>query len=267
MTQDERRIVPTAPPVAVALITEPVEGEDVPPFPETYDLTERRMSYEAFLKWADEDTLAEWVDGKVIIHTPASGIHQDLTLFLGALLDTYVRTHRLGIIRLAPFQMRLARSGREPDLIFVAQEHLERLKETHLDGPADMVVEIVSPESRHRDRVEKFYEYQANGVREYWVIDPHKERAEFYRLDERGRYEEVFTGREGKFRSEVVEGFWLLAEWLWRRPLPSLEKIGWLIEGYDTASRRLIETVGDEEVLRSLLRLRGRERVLQLLGE
>ena len=40
-----------------------------------------KMTYEEFLAWADEDTLAEWVDGEVVMTSPASNRHQDLTAF------------------------------------------------------------------------------------------------------------------------------------------------------------------------------------------
>jgi len=178
-----------------------------------------RMSYEEFLQWADEDLLAEWVDGEVIMMSPASNQHQDLVRFLTAVLSIYVETQGLGAIRPAPFQMRLAKSGREPDLLFVANEHLDRLKETYLDGPADLAVEIVSPESAGRDRGDKFYEYAQGGVPEYWLIDPQAEWAEFHQLD-RDRYNLVFSGREGEFHSQVLPGFWLRVEWLWQDPLP-----------------------------------------------
>jgi len=110
--------------------------------------------------------------------------------------------------------------GREPDILFVAQEHLDRLKETYLDGPADLVVEITSPESIVQDRGEKFYEYEAGGVGEYWLIDPQRRRAEFYRLGEEGWYQLIPVDEGGVYRSEVVSGFWLRPSWLWEEPLP-----------------------------------------------
>ena len=133
---------------------------------------EEKLTYEEFLAWADEDTLAEWVDGDVIMVSPASDRHQDLVRFLTALLSIYVKAKDLGVIRPAPFQMKLA-NGREPDVLFIASEHVDRLQETYLDGPADLVIEILLPESAARDRGEKFYEYEAEGVPEYWLIDPH----------------------------------------------------------------------------------------------
>jgi Uma2 family endonuclease len=178
----------------------------------------RRMTYEEFLAWADEDTCAEWVNGEVIMHSPASYRHQDILRYLTAVLSAFVESHDLGIILPAPFQMRLAYSGREPDLLFLANEHLERRKGTYLDGPADLVIEIMSVESAGRDRGEKFYEYEEAGVPEYWLIDPLREEAEFYRLDDRGRYRLAGPDAEGVYRSRMLPGFWLRVAWLWQPP-------------------------------------------------
>jgi Uma2 family endonuclease len=178
-----------------------------------------RMSYEEFLEWCGEDTWAEWVDGEVIVLSPASDRHQDLVRFLTAVLSVFIETRELGIVRPAPFQMKLEQ-GREPDVLFVAHEHLDRLKENYLDGPADLVIEIASPDSVERDRGAKFVGYEAGRVREYWLIDPLRERAEFYQLDEEGFYRPVSPDVEGVYRSQVVSGFWLKVEWLWQEPLP-----------------------------------------------
>lgn len=200
----------------------------------------RKMTYEEFLAWADEDTLAEWVDGEVVMTSPAGYRHQDISNFLVSVLRSFVEVHQLGKVLGAPFQMKLAHSGREPDLLFVANEHLERLKETYLDGPADLVVEIVSPESIGRDRGKKFYEYEQAGISEYWLIDPLREQAEFYQLDTQGRYHLGWPDTEGVYCSRVVSSFWLRVDWLWQEPLPPVEEI--LLEvGGEAYARRWIE--------------------------
>ena len=89
------------------------------------------------------------------------------------------------------------------------------LREVYLDGPADLVVEVVSPSSGPRDRGDKFYEYEAGGVPEYWLVDP----ARVYRLKER-RYQSVRSDDEGLVYSEAMPGFWLKEAWLWQDPLP-----------------------------------------------
>ena len=95
------------------------------------------------------------------------------------------------------------------------------LKKTHLDGPADLVVEIISEESRLRDRGGKFAEYEIGGVKEYWILDPDLKRADFFLLKE-GRYERRVEDEQGIYHSELIPGFWIKVEWLWNPP-PVLE--------------------------------------------
>ena len=116
----------------------------------------------------------------------------------------------------------LSLPGRAPDIFFVATAHLDRLKKTFLEGPADLVVEIISPESRARDRGEKFFEYEAGGVPEYWLLDPLRQQAEFYQLNENGIYRTVPPDQEGRYDSAVLPGLWLQVGWLWQTPLPPL---------------------------------------------
>jgi Uma2 family endonuclease len=183
-----------------------------------------KVTFEEFLAWCDEDTWAEWVDGEVRMVSPASDRHQDLRDFLGFLFRAFAEVRQLGTVRTAPFLMRLPSvpSGREPDILFVGRAHQARLRPTYLDGPADLVVEIVSPESRLRDRGEKFAEYELGGVGEYWLLDPEPRRADFFRLDAEGRYERVPPDTAGVYRSEALPGFWLRADWCWQEPLPQV---------------------------------------------
>lgn len=183
-----------------------------------------RVPFEEFLASLQEGSWAEWVDGEVVPLAPASARHQRIALFLASVLSEYVRARDLGEVFQAPFVVRLPeplRRAREPDLVFVRKDRLSLLKDTYLDGTPDLAVEITSPESLSRDRGEKFVEYEAAGIPEYWLIDPDRTQSEFYQLQPDGRYRSVPAGPEGIYRSSVVSGFWLRVEWLWRDPLPS----------------------------------------------
>jgi len=184
-------------------------------------LPKGRLTFDEFLAWADEETWAEWLDGEVVMVSPASDRHQDLRDFVAFPLRAFVEARGLGVVRTAPFLMRLPEvaRGREPDILFISQARRGRLRATYLDGGADLVVEILSAESRLRDRGEKFAEYEAEGVHEYWLLDPENRRADFYRLDAEGRYQRIPPGPDGIYRSEVVPGFWLKVDWLWQEPL------------------------------------------------
>ncbi len=182
----------------------------------------KRMTFDQFLQWLDEDTHAEWVSGEVVMMSPVSGEHQDVGGFLIELFRAFVRWKSAGSVYYEPFQMRLPHSSRAPDILFVSSANQHRLQPTYLDGPADLIVEIISPESRARDRGEKFYEYESAGVREYWLIDPERKQAEFYQLRDDGVYRAVLIGSEGVYRSKVLDGLWLMVEWLWQQPKPTM---------------------------------------------
>lgn len=182
------------------------------------------MTWEEYLAWDFEDCQAEWVDGEVILMAPVRVDHQFILGFLYRLICDSVERRNLGAVLTAPILMRLPSrpSGREPDLLFVAEAHRDRIKPTLIDGPADLVIEVVSPESDRRDRSDKFSEYEAAGIPEYWLIDPLRTEAYFYVLGEDGRYHLTVIPPDGIFRSRVLEGFRLRVGWLWRVPLPTL---------------------------------------------
>lgn len=184
------------------------------------------VSYDEFLDWADEDTRAEWVDGDIVFMSPISDPHQDIVEFFLTLLRHLVEHQGEGWVRSSTFQMKLdvIPSGREPDVVYLREEHRDRMTGTYIDGPADMAVEVVSPESGPRDRGEKFYEYEAAGVPEYWLVDPEREELHLYRLRD-DRYRTVFEGHEGRVESAVAGDFWIEADWLWQDELPPILEV------------------------------------------
>ncbi|MBI4664063.1 MAG: Uma2 family endonuclease [Verrucomicrobia bacterium] len=192
-----------------------------------HSVAPEELTFDEFLEWADEDTHAEWVNGKVVFMSPVSREHARVKKFLVKLLDYFVELHALGEIYDEPFQMKTGTNlpGRSPDIIFVAHENLGRLKDNYLDGPADLAVEVISPESRGRDRGEKFYEYEEGGVKEYWLIDPPRMQAEFHQLGPDRYFHLMALEPDGRFRSAVVPGFSMKVGWLWQRPLPTLPQV------------------------------------------
>jgi len=188
--------------------------------PETKHMTEQE-----FELWCDEDTRAEYVDGMVVLHSPASQSRERINVFLITLLQLYVDHHRLGTVFGSNFQLRL-RPGlrRIPDLAFVSKDRRDIVQETHIEGAPDLVMEVASPDSLVRDWREKYFEYEKAGIREYWIIDPQAKRIDLYHLTEQGGYE-VVVPEEGVLYSQVIPGFWLRPEWLWQEPLPNVLEI------------------------------------------
>lgn len=183
----------------------------------------RRMSEDEFVAWCDENTRAEWVDGDVLVMAPNNLDHIESSDFLLELMRSFVRQKKLGRCFSAGLHIRLKSPPRrrEPDLMFIETKNLEIVKKTHVDGSPDLVVEIVSPESESRDWREKFFEYEAAGVREYWIVDPASQRVEIYALDRKAKYQ-MQPEKDGKIASKVLKGFYLRPAWLWQKPEPDV---------------------------------------------
>lgn len=168
------------------------------------------------------EDFCEWVQGNVIKMSPVHERHDKLSRYGIRLLETFFEFKPIGQIRVAPFVMRCGDDlpRREPDIQIVLAAHEERLKPTFTDGPADIVIEIVSPGSIETDRGDKFSEYERCGVSEYWIFDPIHRETMFYRLNEDGIYARYDPDANGNYRTSLLPGFTLHVPTLWLDPLP-----------------------------------------------
>jgi Uma2 family endonuclease len=169
----------------------------------------------------------EWVKGFVIKMSPVALKHAAIDDYLGDLLKAYFALNPIGQVIGAPFVMRVdsTDSRREPDLQVILTSNPGELTETYMHGPADICIEIVSTESVARDYGEKFEEYEAGGVREYWILDPIRTQTLFYRLDENGVYRQVLPDAEGNYRTPLLPGLVLHVPTLWDDALPDIVAI------------------------------------------
>jgi Uma2 family endonuclease len=185
-------------------------------------LSGRKLTYEEFLAWDGENQHLEWLDGEIVQMAPVGDAHQDLHGFLSGVIRALVVRRKLGIVRNDPFQMKTGPDlpGRAPDILFVSKDRVSLVKPLYVDGPADLVIEITSPGSRTIDRRDKLGEYQTGGVREYWILDPERKKADFFHLGSDGKYVAITEGADGIYRSLVIEPLWIRVAWLWQKPLP-----------------------------------------------
>jgi Uma2 family endonuclease len=135
--------------------------------------------------------------------------HQAMLLAFYDALKDFVRPRKLGRVKVAALPVRTSKGEyREPDVLFMLEEHAHRIGEQYWDG-ADLVTEVVSPgkENRDRDLRNKRREYARARIREYWIIDPENERILVLRLS-KGKY--VTHGEYGRgetAQSALLEGF------------------------------------------------------------
>lgn len=185
----------------------------------------KRMSYEAYLDFAGETQIAEWVDGEVITYMPPIEMHQDVVGFLYALMRSFVTYLQLGRVFVAPFEVKLWPDGpsREPDVLFIGADKLPNLTVKRFNGAPDLVIEVLSASSVTEDRVRKFKEYEQAGVREYWIADPRpfQQQADFFVRGDEGVFVAAAVDENGRYHSHVLPHLWLDLRRLQQDPLPN----------------------------------------------
>lgn len=173
------------------------------------------------------DSFHEWAEGVVIKMSPQSLPHMLIIQYLLQWLNAYFALNPVGCTLIAPFVMRLDALGRirEPDLQVVLDTNPSELTHTALVGPADICIEVVSPESATRDYGDKLVEYEQGGVREYWIIDPLRQRCDFNRRTDAGVYAVMQPDADGHYRTPLLPGLALHVPTLWQEKLPDLAQI------------------------------------------
>jgi len=180
------------------------------------------VTFEEYLdKYAAD--FCEYVGGVVVKMNPVTLRHYQLVSFLQTLFATYFEQQPIGIVVGEPFVLKLpdVGHGREPDLQIILDESRSRLHDTYMEGPADICIEVVSPESISRDHGEKFQEYELGGVAEYWIIDHVHTECRFYRLGSDGRYVRQSENSEGNYETPRLPRFRLHVPTLWQENLPT----------------------------------------------
>ncbi len=115
--------------------------------------------------------------------------HQRILRNLNSILQRHIEHHNLGEVLFAPVDVILGqgdlREVVQPDLIFVAAHRREIIKLHGIEGPPDLVVEILSRGTEVRDRGYKLTMYVRHGVPEYWIVDPESRTVDAYRPESR----------------------------------------------------------------------------------
>jgi Uma2 family endonuclease len=137
----------------------------------------------------------EAIGGKLYVSPPPKTTHQwvSANLFL-ELSDLLVRP-RHGYLFYAPIGVEFPETeeGVQPDILFIAKERLPIVKEDGIQGPPDLVIEILSPSTARRDRTVKRNLYQRQGVAEYWIVDLDARQVEGWRFASGATVPERYT--------------------------------------------------------------------------
>jgi Uma2 family endonuclease len=130
-----------------------------------------------------EGTLVQLIENNIVMSPAPLDRHQVIIGELFSELKAFVKNHKLGQVRIAPYDVYLDRKNAfQPDICFIANENVHLIQENGLHGIPDLVIEILSPGTARYDMYEKKDVYERCGVKELWLVDPADKRATGYSL-------------------------------------------------------------------------------------
>jgi len=171
----------------------------------------KKVSYAEYLTWSDEPRY-EVIDGAPYLQAAPSRQHQQIVTRFSGELYSFLKGRPCAVY-VAPFDVRLSAADDEqeyqvvqPDISVICDE--KKLDDRGCKGAPDLIVEVLSPSTWQRDRIEKLNQYQRYGVREYLLIYPNEKILEQYILGENGMYGTPHIYKEEEiFRSDLFPEF------------------------------------------------------------
>jgi len=160
--------------------------------------TKKRLTYQDYLLLPEEAGYRfEILDGMLVREPSPNVIHQRVSRRLQRILEDYFREFDSeGEIFNAPLDLTFHDTTVvQPDLFYVSGAQKMIVKNTRIDGPPTLIVEILSPSSIRKDRLQKLRIYQEVPVQHYWMVNPEEKTLECLSMLD-GLYAIVATGMD-----------------------------------------------------------------------
>ena len=155
-------------------------------------LAEEEIKRNEFYEWLDDDKRAEFIDGEIVIHSPARAIHIEVLQNLLLAIAPFVQQNKLGKVYTEQALIRLKRSDVMPDLASWKDQSFAA--DTKTFPSPDFIIEVLSKSTAKYDKTKKIEAYALNGISEYWIVDADKKTIEQYILfDEQYKLHEKMT--------------------------------------------------------------------------
>ena len=168
----------------------------------------RKLTYEEYLKGPEIKDRYDIVDGVMIMAPKPTVAHQRLLGRCVALLHEFVSKRNLGEIFFAPLDVIIQREPlrtRQPDLLFVSNDRAG-IMEDYIQGPPNLVAEILSPSNTRRNTDDKLADYGRLGVDECWLASPEARTVEVLRLDQQSLKRTSIHGLGDQVQSDLISG-------------------------------------------------------------
>ena len=166
---------------------------------------ERRIRQQFYADMTPEQK-TEFIDGEIIMHSPARMVHLEVTKWILKIIDTFVGLHGLGTVLSEKCLCVFPRNDYEPDIVFFGPEKSAALTSETMKFPIpDLAVEVLSESTAARDHGVKFEDFASHGVKEYWIVDAEAQVVEQFtnRGDE---FELTMKSHTGELCSVAIPG-------------------------------------------------------------
>ncbi len=166
----------------------------------------------------DDGFLYQLVEGVLIMAAAPILFHQDIVLELAMIINTFLKTHPMGKLYIAPTDVELDdKNIYQPDLLFVSHERSSILKGKRVVGSPDLIIEVLSEGTKRLDIGVKYKVYEQSGILEYWIVDPQKKSFKFYQLKDK-LFHEIPVEKE--YTSQVLSPLNLSPSDFWDKLKP-----------------------------------------------
>ena len=166
---------------------------------------ERRVRQQFYVDMTPEQKV-EFINGEIILQSPARNVHLDVTGWIFVLLRTFVARRQLGTVKAEKCLCAFPRNDYEPDIVFFGSEKSAALSTETMKFPIpELAVEVLSESTAARDRGVKFEDFESHGVKEYWIVDAEAQFVEQY-VNQGNKFDLVMKSHTGELRSVAVLG-------------------------------------------------------------
>jgi Uma2 family endonuclease len=140
----------------------------------------KNWTVEDYLLLGEMATPCQLINGELIMSPAPNPFHQEIISNLNDLLKNLSRNIG-GKVYFAPIDLYVnTKNVFQPDLLFLSKENLSYITQRGIEGPPDLIVEVISASNVFVDRNTKKKAYLEFGVEEYWIVDPGNKTLEIY---------------------------------------------------------------------------------------
>jgi len=164
----------------------------------------KEWTVDDYLLLGETNTPCQLINGELIMSPSPPPRHQIVLSNLNDVIKSYSNKVD-GLVLFSPLDLHIDNKNVfQPDLIFLSKSQRRFVTERGVEGPPELLIEVISPSNSYTDRYEKKNAYQKFGVLEYWIVDPANQTLEVYYSSD-WMTPQLYLASEGLVTSSVLK--------------------------------------------------------------